>query len=271
VKRTASVVAGASALSIALSTFALPANADARATRPTVRIHVTSTKHVAAPDVLHPGLVHVRNTGTKPIYVIRRVKPSWGVSTLVTDYNADTSTGLTRHFRTIDNLMGHRDIYATLSRGTYYLVDGALEQIKSGSVHTLVIKGTTRNATKPASKAVPISGAGATLGAPSTLPTHRYLHFKNRTDYTLVVVLFRIGSGTSDAALARFVARPTPNKLGNLDIRGAEELWFTSPHKSLYYGYQARSGRYLMIDFAYTDTAMKPRFGKGQAVAIRVS
>jgi len=271
VKRTVSVLAGALALSAAVSVVAQSATADARATRPVVRIHVSSTKHVIAPDSLRPGLVHVKNTGSKQIYLVRRIKAKWGVSTFVTDYNAPTPTGLARHFSTLDNLLGHRDVFVPLTRGTYFFVDGAPRKINAGNVKTVVVKGTTWNAPRPASTAAPISGTTATLGVPTTLPRHRYLHFKNSTDYTVVVVLFRIGSGTSNTALANFVARPTLRKLGNLDITASEEFWYSSPHRSLYHGYTIPAGRYLMVDYAYTDTAKTPRFGKGQAVAIKVA
>lgn len=266
-KKTASVLAGA----LALSLVALPATADARAARPAVKIHVSSAKHVIAPDTLRPGLVQVKNTGRKQIYLVRRTKAKWGVSTFVKDYNAPTPTGLARHFVTLDALLAHRDVFVPLTRGTYFFVDGGPTRINAGNVKTVIVKGTTWNAAKPASTAAPISGTGATLGVPTTLPTHRYLHFKNATDYTVVVVMFRVGPGTSNAALARFVAKPTLDKLKHLDLPEGEEFWYSSPHHSLYKGYSVPAGRYLMVDYAYTDTAIKPRFGKGQAVAITVS
>jgi len=267
VKRTA-VLIGAVALSLVAA--ATPASA-ARAVRPAVRIHVSSTKHVIAPDSLRPGLVHVKNTGSKQIYLVRRVKAKWGVSTFVADYNAPTPTGLARHFSTLDNLLAHRDVFVPLTRGTYFFVDGAPSRINAANVKTVVVKGTIWNSPKPTSIAAPISGTGATLGVPTTLPRHRYLHFRNLTDYTVVVVMFRIGSGTSNTALANFVAKPTLRKLGNLNITASEEFWYASPHRSLYHGYTIPAGRYLMVDYAYTDTAKTPRFGKGQAVAIRVA
>ncbi len=265
-KRIVSVLAGA----LTLSLVALPAAADARAGRPTVHIHVTSTKQVVAPDTLRPGLVHVRNMGVEQIYLVRRVKAKWGVTTFVKDYNAVTPTGLARHFHTLDSLFGHRGVFITLHPGIYFFADGAPAKITAASVHVVRVKGTVRNAAQPASTAVPISGTSATLGAPSTLPTHRYLHFQNKTRYSVVVVLFGIGSGTSAAELAAFVAKPSFDKLGKLDLRSGEELWSASSHVSLYYHYHAAAGRYLMVDYAFTDPAKPPRLGKGQAVAIRV-
>jgi hypothetical protein len=266
VNRIVSVLAGA----VALSAVALPATADARAARPAVAIHVTSGERVAAPDSLRPGLVHLRNSGTKQIYLVRRVAAKWGVSTLVKDYNATTSSAIERHFFSVDTLLGHRDAFVPLVRGTYFFVAADLMKIGPANVHAVVVKGTRWNSPKPVSTAVPISGTAAKLGAPSSLPTHRYLHFTNPTRYAVVVVLFRIGPKTSNAKLAAFVAKPTLTGLGRLDLRWSEELWFSSPHGSLYYGYHATAGRYLMIDYAYTDTSQKPRFGKGQAVAVRV-
>jgi hypothetical protein len=264
----AALLAGALSLALVAGSTAVTAAADAATTRPAQAVHVSRTHHVVAPATLRPGLVDLRNTGGASVYVVR--KTSWGVKTFVADYNSPSGAGFQRHFITRVHLYGHRDAYLKLTRGTYYLVDGTRSQISAGLVKTVTVRGTYWNAPAPASRLVTISGRGSKLTAPSTLPTRRYLHVLNRTGKTQWVELFRVGSRTSASALAAFVANPTMRKLGRLDLRSVQYPFLGSAHQSLYYGFRASAGRYLMITLGFTPTSNRPQFGKGQAVAIRV-
>jgi hypothetical protein len=268
VNRPAALLAGAllpGALVIGLITA--PA-ADARSARPAQRLHVSSTRHVVAPSTLRPGLVDLRNTRRASVYIVR--KKRWGVSTFVADYNSPTGAAYERHFTSIAHLYGHRDAYVPLSRGTYYLVDGDLNQITAAQVKTVTVAGRTWNAPRPASRRVTISGRHNRLTAPATLPTRRYLHVVNETPRTQWVILYRIGSGTSAAALRAFVAHPSMTRLGRLDLRSVQYPFLGSGHRSLYYDLHAARGRYLLITLGFPARSDHPQFGAGQAVAITV-
>ena len=271
VNRTAAL-AGALTVSLAAGILAAgPATGRALAGRPAVRIHVDRTGAVVAPASLRPGLVHVRNAGGQQIYLVRQVDPRWGVDTFVADYNAIIPSGMGRHFRILDTLSGHRDVFVRLTPGKYLLADGGPNTITAANVRTVAVAGSRWDASRPRYRSAPISGTGATLHLPASAPARSYLHLHNRTDYALSVVLFRVGSGTSERQLAGFIAHPTVRRLGRLDLRSSEEIWFASAHVSLYYRVPARAGRYLVVDYAYVDLARTPRFGPGQAAVIRVS
>ena len=84
-------------------------------------------------------------------------------------------------------------------------------------MHTLTVAGKTRNATLPTANLIGIDRHGA-LHSRHALSA-RYLHVRNDSGATQAVVLFSIGSKTTGAQLAAFAAKPSYDKLFELDLR----------------------------------------------------
>lgn len=239
---------GTAALAV-LATAVVGVPAASAATRPTVPIHVSATHHVVAPATLHPGLVHLDNTGTHAIYVYKR--KSSGPATLVQDLNSPTTTGLLRHFVQIDIVNGKTDVYLRLTRGTYYLIDAGRTHWTRSVVRTMHVSGTWINAIAPSANRLTVSTHDH-ISAPSSLPRNGYLRvINNNATRAEEVAIYRIGSGTSDHALAAFVAHPTLHKFSNLDITRFVEVALVGPRLGAYTHWHASSGRYLVVNFSF--------------------
>src|SRR4051812_18474961 len=121
--RAAAVIATAGAVVVAGSEVAVA--------RPPVPVHSRTVHPVTAPDVMRPGLVHLRNTGSQELMLFRKTHA--GVAVLVRDVNAErrTSSGvprLYRQFHAVTSLEAHSDAYVRLRRGTYYLFSDEVER-----------------------------------------------------------------------------------------------------------------------------------------------
>src|SRR3954453_17031927 len=119
--------------------------------RPPVPVHSTTVHPVTAPEVMRPGLVHLRNTGGDELYLFRKMRA--GTPTLVKDLNASVNSespgALARHFTIVDLLNPPSDVFVRLLHGTYYLVDADAEHYHRADIHRIVVQGARDNATTP--------------------------------------------------------------------------------------------------------------------------
>ena len=161
-------------------------------------------------------------------------------------------------------------MYATLPRGTYYLVDGDVFPIRKSWVATLKVSGTTVNAAAPsAAYALTINSHDA-LGVPSSMSPKHPIRVALSGSHDQVVWLFHVGHTVSDKTVADFVARPSPSKYNSLHPTSRIELTYLDGPQTIWTSWRASSGRYVIFNLAY-DKSGNLHFAHGQAHRLTVS
>jgi hypothetical protein len=239
--------ARAAAVVGAVSAILLAGQPVAQAARPPVPVHASTRHPVTAPASLRPGNVHLRNTGSHPLYFFRRIDA--GPRTLVKILNsvaASDPSRLFRHFRLIDVINGSSDIYVRLTRGTYYLADATADRFQVSDIHTLTVGGARQDAKLPQAKTVNISRHNV-LTAPATVRAGSFVRLRNADSRVQTVAYFRISRTVSAADLQAFLAHPSFDSLFQLEVDDAGGLGALAGHQVVYVRFPKHSGRYILM------------------------
>lgn len=242
--------------------------------RASVRLHATSRHHVVAPSTLRPGVVHLRNTNWRPVYVF--AKRHKGVARLATDLDrAARSAGpgrLTTDFTTLDLLNGRSDAYLRLARGSYFLVDATLLKYKRSEVRTVTVTGTRIDAKLPAFTRIAVD-AGNVLHAPATLPRRGYLHVANRASRLQELLMVRLTKDASDESVTTFLADPHLRDLFrlDLDLTVFEVPGILSGRHAVYVHQHFKAGRYLLLTLAFGRHTRTPHLMTGRVRLVTVT
>jgi len=220
--------------------------------RPPVPVKARTVHPVTAPDVMRPGLVHLRNVGVQPLMLFRKVHA--GVALLVRDVNGQNSSAgfgrLYRQFHAVAAIDAHSDAYVRLRNGTYYLFSAAVDRIHAGDVHTIAVQGTTDNAKAPHARPVTVRVHTNALVAPSTVHAGRFFHFRNQTHRTQELVFFPISPKATAQQIQDFLAAPSLEKLfGLIDPRSFDFAVpaLTAGGEDVYVHYPKHAGRYAAV------------------------
>ncbi len=160
-------------------------------------------------------------------------------------------------------------MYATLARGTYYLVDGDVFPIKKSWVATIKVSGTTVNAAAPAHAYPMTVNSHDTLGVPTSLSPKHPIRIALSGSHDQVVWLFHVGHTVSEKTIADFVARPSPNKYKSLRPTSEIELAYLDGPQTIWTSWRAAGGRYVIFNLAY-DKSGRLHFAHGQAHRLTV-
>lgn len=262
-------VAGIAAALVAGSTAVADAATTARAGVP---VHAVTKHTVAVPAVMHPGRIRFHNTGARPLYVLK--KRQAGVGRLVKDLNAATGSigpgRLVRDFTLYDVIDGGSYVYLSLSRGTYYFADASLEHYSTGAVRTVSVRGTTRNASAPRSRALVVPQTGA-LTAPATLARNGYVHVENRTGHVQEVLVFGLARSATATQVQAFLAAPTFESLFSLPLNSYRELAILGGHRDLWSQGPHRASRFLIVTIGMgSSTSELPALHKSRVRLLTV-
>jgi hypothetical protein len=221
------------------------------AARPPVPVHSSTYHPVSAPDVMRPGLVHLRNTGGSELYLFRKIHA--GAPTLLADLNesldSDGPGALARHFTIIDVINPRTDVYVRLLRGTYYLVDATAERYHRADIHKIVVTGARDDATAPHSRPVSMTRHHG-LVAPRAVHAGKFVHLRNASSRLMAFVYFRVNNSATTQQINDFLAHPGFENLFPLIYNGldaAGSLGYLSGHQHVYVRFPAHAARYLIL------------------------
>ena len=239
---------------IATAAAVVAAGSEAAGARPPVPVHTRTVHPVTAPDVMRPGLVHLRNTGGQELLLFRKIHA--GVATLVSDVNAEQNSPggaprLYRQFHAVAALEGHSDAYVRLRAGTYFMFSSAVERMHAADVHQITVTGARDDAKAPHAHPVTVRLHTNALVAPHTVHAGRFFHLRNQTHRTQELILFPLSPKATRAQIADFLAAPTMEKLFPLlDFRKFDAVVpaLTGPGEDLYVHYPKLTGRYVAVD-----------------------
>jgi hypothetical protein len=247
--RAAAVLASAVAV---LATGAASAGA-----RPAVPVHSSTLHPVSAPSVTRPGLVHLRNTGSHELYLLRKIHAS--SATLVKDLNASSVSGsptrLLRQFRLVDIINGRSDVYVHLSRGTYYLADATAEHYHASDIHPITVQGSRDDARVPHSRALTVNSRNVLI-APHTIRGGAFVHLRNADRRVQQLLYFQISGRATTQAIDDFLARPSFDKLFGLGFVDIGNIGVLSGHQNLYVRFPSHSGRYIVLTAPVTASGV---------------
>jgi hypothetical protein len=257
--RGAAILTAAAALVVTGNASA--ANAAAQRGRATVKVHVSSSHHVTAPGSLHPGLVHVVNTASRALILVR--KNHTGRSGFVTYYNKATNTAgsikFYKHFDVVDVIASHADEYVRLVKGTYFLAPNDISTIKSAQVHTLTVSGKKTDATAPHSTLVQAAANGHVTGAVS-LATRSFARVVNKTGTPHIISIESIRPNATSKQVQAAIADPAHHDPSRLFGNHFAPLGLIAEHTDIYKRVVAKAGRYFLFAASLTH----PGLAKGQ-------
>ncbi|WP_375476059.1 hypothetical protein [uncultured Jatrophihabitans sp.] len=251
------LVSVAAVCAAVLSSTAVAADA-ATGARPTVRVHGTSKHRVVAPASLAPGFVHLKNTGSEVVGIFR-ARGHAGQAALRKDLNGG-SDRLLKQFK-LQVVLGHADTFVRLRRGTYFLADAEREHYSAKDLTRVHVAGATRNAKLPAAQLVTVDKHNR-LHGPATAHRRSWLKLRNFDGRPQALLGIKIGSHTTDAELAEFVANPSDAALDGLDIVDIDPFGELSGHDSAYYRFTGGKGRYIVL----TIPAVQSSKGSGESI-----
>jgi hypothetical protein len=237
---------------IATAGAVVAAGTEVASARPPVPVHALTVHPVSAPDSMRAGLVHLRNTGSQPLVLFRKIH--LGVAGLVRDVNHQfSSTGETRlyrQFHAVSVIGGHSDAFVRLRRGTYYLFSAEVDRLHAADVHQIAVTGAPDNAKAPHARTVTVRLHTQALVAPHTVHAGRFFHFRNQTHRTQELIFFPLSSKATPEQINAFLAAPTLEKLFQLvDPRKFDFVVpaLTGGREDLYVHYPKRTGRYAAV------------------------
>ena len=224
--------------------------------RPPVPVKTRTVHPVTAPDTMAPGLVHLRNVGTQPMMLFRKVHA--GVALLVRDVNDQfTLAGharLYRQFHAVATILEHADAYVRLRPGTYYLFAADVDRMHKDDVHVITVQGATDNARAPQVRPVTVQLHTNALIAPRHVHAGRFFHFRNRTHHAQELIYFPVSPSATAAQIKAFLDAPSlPKLFAIVDVHrfDVSVLVVTGAGEDLYVRYPRRAGRYAAITLAY--------------------
>ena len=241
--------------------------ASAAAARPTLAVHVGTTRVVSARSTVRPGRVDFRNTGTRPI-VILTAGPGEDAKTLVHALNdASISPAVAYRRFPIDGLVsGGTDAFVSLRSGTVFLIDAERSKFAVKNITAITVIGQRLDATAPKSATLTVNRTGTITPVRGAAPRDAYLHLINRSDHTAGLLRIAVRRTASAAAVRRFIANPGPRRLGSLLAPGRAPALVTllSGHRGTWTHYHVRAGRYLLwinradVRVSRASSAFKP-------------
>lgn len=260
----AAVVLTAGALVLASS--AAVANAAGNAQRATVRVQVSAKHRVIAPASLRPGLVHVINTASRELMLVR--KKHKGRSGYIKDYNRATNTAgsirFYKDFDVVDVITSHTDEYLRLAKGTYYLSDDTTATVTSAQVRTVSVSGHRQSATAPRSSLVPVAANGHVPA--SVTVGRRYAHVVNHSATPHIVSIVSIRSSATAQQVRDAIADPARHDPFKLTGTYFAPLGLIAAHTDLYKRLRVRHGRYFLFAASLTH----PGLAKGKVGLLTV-
>lgn len=224
------------------------ASADAR---PPVPVRAITLHPVTAPDVMRPGLVHLRNTGGHELFLFRKIRA--GAPTLLKDLNdsmnSDGPGALARHFTIVDVINARTDLYVRFLRGTYFLVDATADHYRRADIHRIVVTGRRDDASTPHSRPIGLTSKPV-LVAPHAVHAGRFVHLRNASDRLQSFLMFRVRASATAQQVNDFLARPSGELLFPIIVLGGDSpssLGLMSGHQNVYVRFPARAARYLLF------------------------
>jgi hypothetical protein len=211
--------------------------------RPTVV--VWATPHIAsAPRSMHPGLVHVRNSGRHPVAIIKALHGA-SVDTLIREQHDATS----RDFAVVDVLLAHQDIYARFTVGRYVVFDAALNNVTPSMAAPMRVAGAVRNAIMPPHGSVTISRGASLVHYTAPHGDRGYLRISNKSKHVQVMYTAPVRKSVSAAKLHRFLAHPTWRQFATIArTQQSKNIAIMWPGRAAIVHYSVPTGRNLIID-----------------------
>ena len=260
-------VAVLAAAALVVAGTAATANAAERRGRATVKIGVTSKHHVTGPTSLRPGLLHLVNTGSRELILVR--KKHKGSAGFVTDYNNANDTAgsikFYQDFDVVDLIAARADEYVRLAKGTYFLADSSTSTVTPAQVRTVTVSGTTTNATAPRATLVQAATNGHVAGA-TTLGRRSYAHVVNKTATPHIISIESIRSSATSKQVNAAIADPVHHNPSRLAGNYFAPLGLIAGHTDIYKRVVAGAGRYFLFAASLTH----PGLAKGQVGRLTV-
>lgn len=236
------------------------ANAATHGHRATVHVHVGATHRVTAPTSLRPGLVHLVNTASRELILVRKLHK--GRPGFVKDYNRATDTAgsirFYKDFDVVDVIASHADEFVRLAKGTYYLSDDTTATVTSAQVRTVAVSGHKQSATAPRSSLVPVAANGH-VPAAVTVGRH-YAHVVNKSATPHIVSIASIRAGVTAQQIHAVIADPAHHNPFKLVGKYFAPLGLTAGRTDLYKRVHAQHGRY----FQFAASLTHPGLAKGK-------
>lgn len=249
------IVAATAAIVTAAATLLAAPAADA-AGRGITHVKVSKKHTVTVSATLRPGLVHLRNDGSRPFALFR--KKSEGSDRLVTYMNAEKESVARRAFSRfgfVQLAFGKADSYVKITRGTYYFVDVSGEKIRSKGVRTVTVRGKGSNVRRPAYRSLRVLANGTFDGATSG-GVKPYLRIHNYSKQARFVSTLTVRADVTDAQLQAALADRSGKKLVDvLDLDHAPGLTgYVGAGQDITLRTTLGRGRYLLTNFAVLGT-----------------
>jgi hypothetical protein len=242
------VVSAVTAAALVGVTLAAPAAGAATHGRGVTKVHASAKHTVTVPKTLRPGVVHLRNTGSRALFVFGRKKE--GTTALAKYLNSQSEKTAKKAFTRFDFVeivKPHTDDYVGLKRGTYYLADASVDRVKASRIRSVTVSGKVSNAKRPAVRTVTYGKHGLSPLAANG-PARGYLRVRNNGTSPLVVETLRVKASATAAQVAAVVNKPTWDGVDKVaDYETVTVAGYLGARHDVTTTASLRSGRYLVL------------------------